>query len=151
MCAQTPLWRSRRLAACSSRGPSAEGILQVVRFICVQHKVMLASLHVKAACCHSIQPPCQKATQDQSMKGWYDLEMAGLEPVKCNAGGGFFNPFNMDIKQIANTNALHWAGRIFALHEVLCLTGVCHFVAVCLPWVFWSFDMHTCVPPDPAG
>ena len=34
------------------------------------------------------------------------------------AGGGFFNPFNLEIKQIANTNVLHWAGRTFALHEV---------------------------------
>ncbi len=49
----------------------------------------------------------------------------------CDAGGGFFNPFNMDIKQIANTNVLHWAGRIFALHEV-CIDpgsalGTAHF------------------------
>ena len=35
-----------------------------------------------------------------------------------SAGGGFFNPFNLEIKQIANTNVLHWAGRTFALHEV---------------------------------
>ena len=34
------------------------------------------------------------------------------------AGGGFFNPFNLEVKQIANTNVLHWAGRTFALHEV---------------------------------
>lgn len=34
------------------------------------------------------------------------------------AGGRFFNPLKLEIKQIANTNVLHWAGRLFALHEV---------------------------------
>ena len=52
------------------------------------------------------------------------------------AGGGFFNPFNMDIKQIANTNVLHWAGRIFALHEVsfkpCSPCGSVSFAMVCL-------------------
>ena len=43
------------------------------------------------------------------------------------AGGGFFNPFNLEIKQIANTNVLHWAGRTFALHEVAVLPA-------CDPW-----------------
>lgn len=32
--------------------------------------------------------------------------------------GGWFNPFDLTIKAIANTGVLHWAGRTFALHEV---------------------------------
>ena len=51
-----------------------------------------------------------------------------------DAGGGFFNPFNLEIKQIANTNVLHWAGRIFALHEV-CIYSCSALVAVCLCFV----------------
>lgn len=48
------------------------------------------------------------------------------------AGGGFFNPFNLEIKQIANTNVLHWAGRTFALHEVTMLPASDPWSLICL-------------------
>ena len=48
------------------------------------------------------------------------------------AGGGFFNPFNLEIKQIANTNVLHWAGRTFALHEVMMLPACDAWSLTCL-------------------
>ncbi len=47
------------------------------------------------------------------LKDYWQADMGCL-----SAGGGFFNPFNLEIKQIANTNVLNWAGRTFALHEV---------------------------------
>ncbi len=34
------------------------------------------------------------------------------------SGGGFFNPLDLRIKSIANTNVVHWGGRTLALHEV---------------------------------
>ncbi|CAL8467343.1 g6880 [Coccomyxa elongata] len=33
------------------------------------------------------------------------------------SGGRFFNPLDLRIKSIANTNVVHWGGRTFALHE----------------------------------
>lgn len=45
------------------------------------------------------------------------------------SGGRFFNPLDLRIKSIANTNVVHWGGRIFALHEVRmrCITQVAIF------------------------
>ena len=34
------------------------------------------------------------------------------------SGGRFFNPLDLRIKAIANTNVVHWGGRTLALHEV---------------------------------
>ena len=39
------------------------------------------------------------------------------------SGGAFANIFDTKIKNVANTNALYWAGRLFALWEV---TRTCH-------------------------
>lgn len=36
-----------------------------------------------------------------------------------NPGGkGFFNPFKLDVKGIANTGVVRWGGRTLALYEV---------------------------------
>ena len=79
-------------------------------------------------------PPLLEHPLSQHSHELEDLELTLMESIVCMhcspgaapvgmmcglyIGGGFFNPFNLEIKQIANTNVLHWAGRIFALHEV---------------------------------
>jgi all-trans-8'-apo-beta-carotenal 15,15'-oxygenase len=41
----------------------------------------------------------------------------GAFSVGNPAGGLFYNPFDLSVKQIANTGIVHWAGKILALYE----------------------------------
>lgn len=41
----------------------------------------------------------------------------GAFSVGNPAGGLFYNPFDLSVKQIANTGVVHWAGKILALYE----------------------------------
>jgi all-trans-8'-apo-beta-carotenal 15,15'-oxygenase len=41
----------------------------------------------------------------------------GAFSVGAPAGAGFFNPFDLTVKQVANTGVVRWAGRTLALYE----------------------------------
>ncbi|KAI8475714.1 MAG: retinal pigment epithelial membrane protein-domain-containing protein, partial [Monoraphidium minutum] len=56
-------------------------------------------------------------------RGFVDEQAAG-RPLYRSAftkgsadGSPFFNPFELDLKNVANTGVLHWAGRLLALFE----------------------------------
>jgi len=41
----------------------------------------------------------------------------GAFSVGNPTGGWLYNPFDFDIKKVANTGVVHWAGRLLALYE----------------------------------